>query len=687
LIDWWRKRPPFRLRAFFRGVFVLLIVATIALALTVLDEEKRLSYRDYRELFQKNAEQIAARLRHPTGQLALLNPVAAGNATTPLRPLLLPFAAIDFDDRGKAQQAVEMAGCLVQYPDHAQLCVAVGNNPLAGGFIYAVGAFASGPLSAHAIGDLELSHAHRLDLELSSRGVTEHWLAPLEATTGRSGNLRGRLSGFVVDADGQSARRPDREFRGWLWQDARCLEGEPPTVGEADCRRRSFFSVRLPVAAWREELYANPNPIWPPADLGETQVHLRVLPPGEGTALFDSDRGGGAAPFRLADLTAQLLPRETLTIRRIAANNQAPITLTGVAPATEAAPRLIGAVIRRLPVERGAEPLESREQIATPLGNFELRLTGDVRGVDRGLEPIANRIAWFAGAMLAAIGLAWLALEISIIRRIALLTTRAASVQQPVHAGGTLIEHRLGDLRGRDELGLLAGVLSDLLQRVNEDVRRAQIRAEQEKDMWHAVGHEILAPLQSLSALHPAVGDPSRRYVERMQQAVRVLYGTASPGEAIQSAALTIGTLDVHGFLVRVADNAAHAGIADVLFQDRGGPVVARAEEHALEDVITHVLANADRFRPPGTPIRIQLEPAGSRVEVHVRNEGPGIESAMLGKIFEYGVSDAVASGGSAHRGQGLFVARTYMAKMGGTIEARNIDGGVDFVLTLEAAG
>src|SRR5262249_36837787 len=160
LIGWWRNRPPFRLRAFFRGVFVLLIAATVALALTVLDEEKRLSYRDYRQLFQKNAEQIAARFRHPTGQLARPNPVPAGSARGTVRALLLPFAAIDFDDRGKAQQAVEMAGCLVQYPEHAQLCVAVGNNPLAGGFVYVVGAFVSGPLSAHSIGDLDLSDAH-----------------------------------------------------------------------------------------------------------------------------------------------------------------------------------------------------------------------------------------------------------------------------------------------------------------------------------------------------------------------------------------------------------------------------------------------------------------------------------------------------------------------------------------------
>ena len=67
------------------------------------------------------------------------------------------------------------------------------------------------------------------------------------------------------------------------------------------------------------------------------------------------------------------------------------------------------------------------------------------------------------------------------------------------------------------------------------------------------------------------------------------------------------------------------------------------------------------------------------------RARSPG----LMQRIFDYGVSGAEADGGPApadRRGQGLFVARTYMGKMGGTIEARNEAGGVSFVLTLQRA-
>lgn len=207
MTGWWPHQVPLRLRVFFRGSFLLLALATVALAGFELREEKQLSYRSYREVFDRNTQQITARLQHPSGQLALLNPDLPGSSSTPLRPLLLPFSAIDFDDKGKAQQAAEMAGCLVQYPGHAQLCVSVGNNPVAGGFIYAVGAFASGPLIAHQLGDVDLTHAHRLIVDVALRGRTYRWIAPLEAEDVQP-HLRfsGRLTGFAVDG-GASPRR------------------------------------------------------------------------------------------------------------------------------------------------------------------------------------------------------------------------------------------------------------------------------------------------------------------------------------------------------------------------------------------------------------------------------------------------------------------------------------------------
>jgi signal transduction histidine kinase len=364
------------------------------------------------------------------------------------------------------------------------------------------------------------------------------------------------------------------------------------------------------------------------------------------------------------------------------------MTLNGAADTGEPVSPWLVQLIRQLPVDGFDAPVVGRDTIATPLGRYELVLSGDVRSVNRGLATVATRLSWFVGAMLLAIALTWLAIELRIIRRITLLTRRAASVSIGVRGSAGVAGIDLADLRGSDELGVLAQGLRDLLRRVNDDVRREQIRAEQEKDMWHAVGHEIMSPLQSLMALHGAGDDASHRYVSRMQQAVKVLYGHASPSEALQSTTLQLAPIDLNEFLCNVARNAPYTGIEHVVFRSVGHSVLVRAEEYALEDVVTHVLRNADRYRSAGSPIRMELDDSGSDARVHIHNDGPAIAPELIDAIFEYGVSDAAEGGASGQRGQGLFVAKTYMAKMGGTIVAENsaTNSGVRFTLSLPKA-
>jgi two-component system OmpR family sensor kinase len=101
---------------------------------------------------------------------------------------------------------------------------------------------------------------------------------------------------------------------------------------------------------------------------------------------------------------------------------------------------------------------------------------------------------------------------------------------------------------------------------------------------------------------------------------------------------------------------------------------------------VTHVLRNADRHRRPGTAVTLSLSLRDAQAVIGMDNEGPAIPDALLERIFDYGVSDAAPAEGAQRRGQGLFVARTYMAKMGGTVRALNRPGGVRFELFLPLA-
>jgi signal transduction histidine kinase len=748
----WPGLAFFRLRLFFRGVFLLLALATVAIALSVLQDEKQLSHRAYREGFAKTMGQVAAQLRHPAGQLALLNPpppasARDGAADAGVHPLVLPFAALDFDDHNKVEQAVEMAGCTRQYPAGASLCVAVGSNPWAGAFVYVVGHAPAPAPVPHVHGERALSGASRLQVEVDLRGRHYAWIAPFEdgASIGVEG-LRGRLTGFALDDAGVPATRPARDFRGWLWHGGPCLgagagtgtgtadttphiaadttpgistDTAPGTSAGGDCLRRTFFSVRLPVEVLQDDLLRRAHPVWPPADLQRIDVRVRWRAPGDGAPVFDSASPGAVPPFSLADLSAQLLPGETLTLRRLGDGSAPPQTIATLAGQHPPAPPLsawmpqamndalgyaIRGLLRRLPIEDEDAPVAATETIRTAAGSYELRGVGDERSANRSLAVVATRVSWFVVAMLLALALAWGAIEWTIIRRITMLTKRSRAVTAALagdEAGpGRWTALDVADLRGPDELGVLAANLAELMQRVDESMQRERLRAEREKDQWMAVGHEIMSPLQSLIALHGGPGDASRRYILRMQQAIRVLYGSASPSEAFQSTQLQLATLELGAFLEAVAANAPHAGIADVRYEGPAQPVVVRADEYPLEDVVTHVLQNAQRHRSAGTPITIRLRADEASAVVELHNVGPHIPAELIDRIFEYGVSGdaapepaagAHADGGAApgdpaertapQRGQGLFVAKTYMAKMGGTIAAENVADGVRIVL------
>ncbi len=671
----------FRLRIFFRSVFLLLALATLALAGFVLQQEKQLSYNNYQTSFNKTRQQISATLRHPAGQLALLNPPTRQQSAG-LHPQLLPYAALDFDDQVKVQQAIAMSDCLVQYGSDGALCVGIGNNPWAGGFIYLAGNFNSGDLVAHRRGDLSLNSAHRMRVSVALRGQKYEWIAPFEAeSTKKNQGLRGRLTGFLASEAQLDNARPVKDFRGWIWQKAQCNEGQLD-----NCAKNSFFSLRLPIAVLQDALFEKTRPVWPPADLAHIQVELQVLPPNSEEPLFDSRKAPSAAPFSLQDLQPMLLPGEVLHIKKLP-QRQDILQLTGSHANEDESWQLLTQLIRRLPVDEYDTPLAATEIIITPLESYEITLRGDVRSVSKSLSIVATRMAWFVAAMLLALFFAWLLIEISLIRRISKLTKRAFALSKTVKDTGGLTQFEISDLRSSDEMGLLATCLHDLLRRVKEDVEREGIRAEQEKQMWHAVGHEIMSPLQSLMVLHAEETDPSQRYIHRMQQAIRVLYGSASPSEAFQSTVLQVSEIEIQGFLHNVAGNAHFIGIEGVIFVDddiNKVGVMVRADEYSLEDVVTHVLRNAERFRTTGTDISIGLNVTETAASISIHNQGPQIAPDMLEKIFEYGVSDQLEAGAHGNRGQGLFVAKTYMAKMGGTIAAQNVENGVVFVLGLQ---
>lgn len=685
-------------RLIFRSVFLLLMLATVLLALVILQGERFRANQNYHRNLIKTHSTVMAKLRHPSGQLALLNPDIFEQPITPLRPLLLPYAALDFSDHNKSQQAIEVAGCSIHF-SKGDICVGVGSNPYAGGFIYVLGKVETTDLISRVPGVQDLSNVHRLRVTLSYRGEDTHWNAPFEQIVDGNNYLtKGKLAGFLEQTDQLHAKaKPSKDFKGWMWQSRHCND-----AFSNSCLHTTYYSIRLPVRNFTRALFKKDRPQWPPKDLADYKLHVVLMPPLSDEAVFDSDAPDASLPYALSGLAEPLLMGETLTISSERGGEHGALKLTGGTPIDAVTPyfdwlqRLIAnmpVILKSRQIIGEGKSLTHVDTLKHSTGSYQVALQGSMASVNQELVVMAERVTWAVAIMLTAILFAWLLVEFSFLRRLTLLTKRAAKVSYDMQEHSALTAEldlaeriqalSLDDLKGRDEVGILANSLTELLTRIQEDVRRAQVRAQQDKDMWQAVGHEIMSPLQSLMVLHPDQGSQSYRYVRRMLQAVRMLYGHASPSEAVEAASLDLDVIDADEFMGAIADNAHFAGISRVVYQQHGSPVWVRANTFSLEDALTHILSNAQRYRTANTTIKLALDVTEVGAEIHIENQGERIPKEKLAHIFEYGVSGDGAQEDTEHRGQGLFISKSYIAKMGGSIEAKNLDDGVVFIIRL----
>jgi signal transduction histidine kinase len=120
---------------------------------------------------------------------------------------------------------------------------------------------------------------------------------------------------------------------------------------------------------------------------------------------------------------------------------------------------------------------------------------------------------------------------------------------------------------------------------------------------------------------------------------------------------------------------------------DGSGPAIVIADLDKLSLVVDHLLANALAYSDPSRPVKISWrECGGQTAELRIEDEGIGIQSGdfpgLFGKFFRGSHPQALQKEGS---GLGLFISRSYVDLMGGSLRLENRpEGGAAAILTLQ---
>ena len=108
-------------------------------------------------------------------------------------------------------------------------------------------------------------------------------------------------------------------------------------------------------------------------------------------------------------------------------------------------------------------------------------------------------------------------------------------------------------------------------------------------------------------------------------------------------------------------------------------------EPRALDHVLTNLVENAIKYGGEGGRIEVRIAAEDTRLQIEVKDNGPGISAHHLPRLFErfYRVDEgrARAQGGT---GLGLSIVKHLVTRMGGSVEVESTLGeGTTFIVTL----
>lgn len=250
-------------------------------------------------------------------------------------------------------------------------------------------------------------------------------------------------------------------------------------------------------------------------------------------------------------------------------------------------------------------------------------------------------------------------------------------------------------LAERDLLAAIAAQLGLGLERNHllHAIHRAEFleRGDQlRRSLLDHVSHELRTPVSVLGSAIDALesGAQSTNLIPEMRGAQKrlrrvvnqLVESTRIESGAIQPKPEWCDLLEILEHSTEQSEDATAGHPLDIAIAD-GTPPLVWLDADLLLAAIENLITNAAHHTPIGTPIHLSaLINQDSHLEIHVRDEGPGLEDPA--RVFDrFHRGEASRPGGL---GLGLSIVRGLIRGLGGTSEARNAPGGgAEFILKI----
>ncbi len=281
-------------------------------------------------------------------------------------------------------------------------------------------------------------------------------------------------------------------------------------------------------------------------------------------------------------------------------------------------------------------------------------------------------LALIGGVVLVGAAAVGLTLARFVVRPLRALEATAAAV------GSGRLDVRAPERDGPPEVRSLAAVFNDTVAKLERLLR------SQEEFVADA-SHELRTPLTALRLRLESLPagrerDAALREAERLGELVDALLALARADAGAEASARVDASALVRERVeawLPLAEEQQVALVADV-----DGALPVRAAATRLAQVVDNLVANALEASPRGSTVAVGALAAPPWVELHVRDEGPGLAPEHRDRAFDrFWRAPGGSDGGS---GLGLAIVRRLVDADGGEVELRDAaGGGLDAVVRL----
>jgi signal transduction histidine kinase len=353
---------------------------------------------------------------------------------------------------------------------------------------------------------------------------------------------------------------------------------------------------------------------------------------------------------------------------------------------------------------RGAESFASRPEIAAALAGryprgvrssttlherllyvaVPIASGGKVRGAVRITYPLSAVDArilryWYILALIGVVVLAGAAVVGLGLARFVTRPLRRLE-QAAAEVGEGKLETRAPEWEGPPEVRSLAAVF-------NETVAKLARLLRSQGEFVADASHELRTPLTALRLrLESLPASPDRdaalKETDRLRDLVEGLLALARADAGSE------GTVRVDASALARERLEAWLPLADehdvAIVAQLDGPLAVRAAPRRLAQVLDNLLANALEASPGGATVTLSTAVSPPWVELHLRDQGPGLTAEQRNRAFDRFWRAGSGEGGS---GLGLAIVKRLVAADEGEVELREArGGGIDAVVRLRPA-